>query len=164
MVENCKNCKHVYYVYGCEFGCKYYDRGECSERNLNCFESKVPSDLQSIQTLLADETENDAIKEINRLKKEVDYWKEACNKIQEKHEKEEAQLRAENNKLKQALENDFTYRTTQGGKMNVLDLVRQQAVKEFAEKLKEKCFNGYQVGMKILEETEIDNLLKEYKV
>lgn len=168
MVENCKNCKHAYYAYGCEPGCWYYDRGECSERNLNCFEPKVPLDLQPVVSLLADETENDEIKEISRLKKEVDYWKEACNKVQKKHEKEEAQLRAENNKLKQALEDDFTYKTTQGGKMNVLNLVRKQAVEEFARKLKELLHYDYTMPSGITDERlvfeGIDELLKEYGI
>lgn len=79
------------------------------------------------------------------------------------------ELREENRKLKQALEDDFTYKTTTGGKMNILNLVRQQAVEEFAEKLKNK-FNGYEAtsyngceeGWHDLQQ-EIDELLKEYK-
>ena len=71
MIKNCENCKHAYYVYGCEFACKYYDIGECNERNLNYFKSEVSSDLQPVVNLLADENENDEIKEISRLIEEL---------------------------------------------------------------------------------------------
>lgn len=38
MKRSCKNCEHAYYVYGCEFACKYYDKGECNDRTLEHYE------------------------------------------------------------------------------------------------------------------------------
>lgn len=73
----------------------------------------------------------------------------------------------ENKNLKQSIENDFTFETTTGGKMNVLDMVKKQAVKEFAEKLKNKfdgyeatSYNGCEEGWHDLQE-EIDEVCKE---
>lgn len=31
--NKCNSCKHAYYVYGCEFACKYGDAGECGRNN-----------------------------------------------------------------------------------------------------------------------------------
>lgn len=71
----------------------------------------------------------------------------------------------ENKNLKESLENDFTFETTNGGKMNVLDMVKKQAIKEFVEKL------GYYIydlpnntQMKGIETNAIKDLLKEYGV
>lgn len=31
--NKCNHCKHAYYVYGCEFACKYNDEGKCGNNN-----------------------------------------------------------------------------------------------------------------------------------
>ena len=41
MEKKCENCKHAYYVYGCEFACKYYDTLQCNSENLNHYEPKI---------------------------------------------------------------------------------------------------------------------------
>ena len=30
--NKCNSCKYAYYVYGCEFNCKYYNKGECNAK------------------------------------------------------------------------------------------------------------------------------------
>lgn len=46
--------------------------------------------------------------------------------------------------------------------MATIDEHRKQAVKEFAEKLKAKAFQGYQVGMYIVDTETIDATAKKY--
>lgn len=122
---------------------------------------------------------NDYRKTNENLKKEIASLKQDLEvaKDNELHLEAIEELREENRRLKEMKFRQYVatdidgnivdYAIMSGDRVyplkKYIEIVKKEAVKEFAEKLKEKCFNGYQVGMKILEETEIDNLLKEYE-
>lgn len=46
MKRDCKTCENAYWVYGCEFGCKYYDNGECDDKTLSHYQSEKPKDIK----------------------------------------------------------------------------------------------------------------------
>jgi len=65
---------------------------------------------------------------------------------------ENARLKEENANLLKVCEEKFTF-----------DTVRELAVKEFAEKLKNGCAYSFIFGQKFTTEKDIDKLLKEYE-
>lgn len=74
-------------------------------------------------------------------------------------------LQAENNRLSEKLKQVLLSIDTvkEMNTMCNIDEKRKQAVKEFAERLKAKAWQGYQVGMYIVNTQQIDELLKEYE-
>ncbi len=76
----------------------------------------------------------------------------------------EYDLQAENESLKNKLTRVLLSVDTvkEMNTMATIDEHRKQAVKEFAEKLKAKAFQGYQVGMYIVDTKTIDEMTKEF--
>lgn len=110
--------------------------------------------------------ENEALKDQIAI---VLAQKKVLRKSYDKLLEENKKLKEENKNLKESLENDFTFKTTNGGKMNVLTMIRQQAVKEFAEKLKslmlDREYQGVFYKQAVFSDNDIDDLLlKEYGV
>lgn len=76
----------------------------------------------------------------------------------------ECDLQAENESLKNKLTRVLLSVDTvkEMNMMVTIDERKKQAVKEFAEKLKAKAFQGYQVGMYIVDTKTIDETAKEF--
>lgn len=80
------------------------------------------------------------------------------------HRQTISDLQAENESLKDKLSRVLLSVDTvkEMNTMVTIDEHKKQAVKEFAEKLKAKAFQGYQVGMYIVDTETIDATAKEY--
>lgn len=78
----------------------------------------------------------------------------------EDYKKEIERLKEENEQLKQALEGQFTFKTTQEGKTcNIFDIFRRVTIKEVVEKFWDKYHGDMKMGdVRLL----LDRLLKEY--
>lgn len=97
-------------------------------------------------------------KEIERLRKENEALKRVDNRVA--FCKAYDQIRTENKRLKAENERFVS------NMKNVLEIEKENAVKEFAEKLKEKTgtsFDYYKHFQKVVLSEQIDGLLKEYE-
>lgn len=48
-MESCKYCKHAYYVYGNEWNCDKYKKGECDPNKIKLLEEKKEENNDGIR-------------------------------------------------------------------------------------------------------------------
>lgn len=86
--------------------------------------------------------------------------------------KEIVELKKDREQCIKVIEDKYTYKTTQNGLCNVFEIVRREAVKEFARKFKRNMYRKMLIKLKgdtspdlYSDDVEaiIDNLLKEYE-
>ena len=77
-----------------------------------------------------------------------------------------AKLTEDRDKCIKTLEDIYTFKTTQNGLCDVFKIIRKAAIKEFAEKLRDKlsyCDEDYDLLYSFYQD-DLDKLLKEYGV